>query len=151
MCITQEEYNKYRIDWTTKKEEYETKLAKISTADKEYYITASYLLELASRSYELFLGSEPEQKRQIITLTLQNLTIDNGKLRYEWIKPFDSIFVSAQGHTWGQQSEPLQTFYPTTYIIDITNLQKLEDVENAYELAVIESKASNLGVIDFNI
>ena len=38
-------------------------------ADEEYYITASYLLELASRSYELFMGSEPEQKRQIITLT----------------------------------------------------------------------------------
>lgn len=59
--------------------------------------------------------------------------------------------LASENYYWGQQSEPLQTFYPTTYIIDITNLQKLEDVENAYELAVVESKASNLGMIDFNI
>ncbi|MBD3280099.1 hypothetical protein GF389_01065 [Candidatus Dojkabacteria bacterium] len=56
-----------------------------------------------------------------------------------------------QLRNWGQQVEPLQTFYPASYIIDITNLQKLEDVENAYELAIVESKASSLGVIDFNI
>jgi hypothetical protein len=59
------------------------------------------LLELASRSYELFMGSEPEQKRQLITLTLQNLTIKEGKLCYDWIKPFDSIFTAAKSHEWG--------------------------------------------------
>ena len=47
------------------------------------------------------MGSEPERKRQIITLTLQNLEIKDGKLSYEWVKPFDSVFVSAKGHTWG--------------------------------------------------
>jgi hypothetical protein len=36
-------------------------------------------------------------------------------------------------------------------MIDISNLYKLEDVENAYELAFVESKASGMGVIDFRI
>lgn len=108
--ITTEQYNKFRENWTKQKEEYEAKLARISKADKEYYITASYLLELASLSYELFLGSEPEQKRQIITLTLQNLTLKDGNLCYDWVKPFDSIFVSAKSHKWGRWLNLVRNF-----------------------------------------
>jgi len=59
------------------------------------------MLELASRSHKLFQGSEPEQKRQIITLTLQNLQLKDGKLVYDWVKPFDSIFAAKKRHTWG--------------------------------------------------
>lgn len=103
MRITQDVYDKKRKEWTYKKQEIESRLEKINKADEEYYITASYLLELASRSYELFMGSEPEQKRQLISLTLQNLEIKDGLLSYEWVKPFDSVFVSAKSHTWGDQ------------------------------------------------
>ncbi len=52
-----------------------------------------------------FLGSEPEQKRQLISLTLQNLEIKDGLLSYEWVRPFDSVFVSAKSHTWGRLRE----------------------------------------------
>ncbi len=95
MSITQDEYDKKRKEWTYKKQEIETRLGRINNADEEYYITASYLLQLASRSYELFMGSEPEQKRQLVTLTLRNLEIKDGLLSYEWVKPFDTVFVSA--------------------------------------------------------
>ena len=105
MGITQDVYDKKRKEWTSKKQEIETRLSRINKADEEYYITASYLLQLASRSYELFMGSEPEQKRQLITLTLQNLEIKDGLLSYEWVKPFDSVFVSAKSHTWGRLRE----------------------------------------------
>ncbi len=107
--ITTEDYDKYRENCTKKKEEYEKKLSRINQADKEYYITASYLLELTSRSYELFMGSEPEQKRQIIALTLQNLTLKDGKLHYDFIKPFDSIFISANSHDWGGCQDKVRT------------------------------------------
>lgn len=77
--ITQELYDKYRKEWSKEKQKYQDKLDKLNYADEKYYSTASQLLELASRSYELFMGSEPEQKRQIISLTLQNLKMKNGK------------------------------------------------------------------------
>ncbi len=67
------------------------------------------LLNLASRSYELFMGPEPEQKRQIITLTLQNLTLEDGKLHYNFIKPFDSIFISANSNNWGGWWDEVRT------------------------------------------
>ena len=99
--ITTDRYEELRAKWNKEKKKYEIRLERISKADEEYYITSTMLLNLASRSYELFIGSEPEQKRQLIALTLQNLTIMNGKLHYEWIKPFDSIFNSAKSHEWG--------------------------------------------------
>lgn len=99
--ITQAEYTKYQEKWRNEQKEAEKRLARIYDADEEYYITVQYLLELASRSYELFMSSEPEQKREIIQLTLQNLQIKDGKLVYDWQKPFDSIFESAKRLTWG--------------------------------------------------
>lgn len=99
--ITQDEYDNYRKKWRTAQDKFQQRLEKILKADEEYYITSAYLLELASRSYELFMGSEPEQKRQIITLTLQNLEIKDGKVQYEWIKPFDGIFAAKERHNWG--------------------------------------------------
>lgn len=99
--ITQDEYDKVYKQWRTKQTKWKEKLDRILKADDEYYITATMLLELASRSYELFMGSEPEQKREIIQLTLRNLTLKDGKLCYEWIKPFDSIFESTSSLNWG--------------------------------------------------
>ena len=118
MClrsITQDEYDNYHKKWRNEQQEWMDKKSKILQVDEEYYITASYLLELASRSYELFIGSEPEQKRQIIELTLQNLRIKDGKLVYNWIKPFDSIFKANESHTWGgRQDSNLQPLVPQT-------------------------------------
>lgn len=75
--------------------------ARINKADEEYYINSSLLLGLASRSYELFLGSEPDEKREIVQLIFQNLSLNQGKLEYTMNKPFDIIFKSAKGLTWG--------------------------------------------------
>ena len=99
--ITQEDYDNFRVKWRRKQDEFKQRLDTIYKADEEYYITASYLLELASRSYELFMGSGPEQKREIIQLTLQNLQLKDGKLSYKWHKPFGSIFAANDRHTWG--------------------------------------------------
>lgn len=99
--ITQDEFDNFRISWRQKQDEYKSRLNTVLNADEDYYVTASQLLQLASRSKELFLGSESEQKREIITLTLQNLRIKDGKLCYEWQKPFDVIFKHKDGNTWG--------------------------------------------------
>jgi len=86
----------------SEQQDYKDKLARLEQADEQYYITASLLLDLASRSYELFIGSEPDDKREIIQLTLQNLSLNHGKLEYTLQKPFDSIFFSAKGLRWGR-------------------------------------------------
>jgi hypothetical protein len=65
------------------------------------------------------VGSEPEQKRQLITLTLQNLEIKDGKLSYEWVKPLDNVFVSAKSHTWGPSVDKFRTLNWSTIEVNI--------------------------------
>ena len=101
--ITQEVYDKYHSKFRAQQTEYRAKLDRLQAADEDYYITASYLLELASRSYDLFIGSEIDQKREIIQLTLLNLSLDNGKLNYQMQKPFDSIFAAKDRPLMGEQ------------------------------------------------
>lgn len=100
--ITQEEYTNFHKKFRAEQQVYKNKLARLEKADEEYYITCSYLLQLASRSYELFIGSEVDEKREIIQLTLQNLLLNKGKLEYTMQKPFDSIFKTADSLTWGE-------------------------------------------------
>lgn len=55
------------------------------------------------------------------------------------------------GTEWGQQTDIVQTSYPTEYYIDLNNLLKLDDVNNAYELAVVEASSSHYGLMDYII
>ena len=52
-------------------------------ADEEYYLTAQYLVQIASRAKELFASSEPEEKRLILKMAFQNLSLDGKIVRYE--------------------------------------------------------------------
>lgn len=63
----------------------------LQEAEDNYYITATYLLELANRAYDLFVSSEVEERRQLIKLILQNLRVEGKIVRYDWINPFDKI------------------------------------------------------------
>ena len=69
-------------------------------ADEEYYVTASYMLSLANRAYDLLLSSEPAIKRQLLKLLLQNCGIDHGSLRYTLNYPFSAIFNFTNSHNW---------------------------------------------------
>ena len=99
--ITQKEYDKFRKKWRDEQYKHERKIKQILEADEGYYVTATYLLKIASRAKELFLGSEPEEKRVLIQTTLQNLRMKDGLLLYDWKKPFDSIAKSKECNTWG--------------------------------------------------
>ena len=72
----------------------------LQTADEEYYITSSYILSLANRANELFLSSEPNIKRQLLKLVLQNCEIKDGTLRYSLNYPFSEIFNYTKRQEW---------------------------------------------------
>ena len=69
-------------------------------ADEEYYLTSEYLLQLANRAYDLFMSSEPEEKRQLLKLTLQNLRIEGNSVEFELVKPFDKVFACTKRQSW---------------------------------------------------
>ena len=72
----------------------------LQEADDQFFVSAKYILELSKRAKELFESSKIEQRRQIIKLVLSNLTLEGKKLRYEAVKPFDTILNCADGQRW---------------------------------------------------
>lgn len=44
-----------------------------SKGDEQFMLTASYLLDVAKRAHELFMSSQPEQKRRFLNFVLANL------------------------------------------------------------------------------
>ena len=62
------------------------RLEQLQEAEDNYYLTAKYVLDLANRAYELFIGSEVEEKRQLIKLVLSNLRLEDEKLLWDAAK-----------------------------------------------------------------
>ena len=75
-------------------------LLNLQKAEDDYYLTANYLLKLANKAYKLFESSEMEQKRQLLKLILQNPVLDGRKVRYDVLKPFDTILNYSDNKLW---------------------------------------------------
>jgi len=89
--ITKTDYDKYLTQFKTEQYNINKKLRVSIDADEKFSITLSTLLELASKSYQLFESSNQEEKRQIINLVCSNLKLNGEKLVFTMAKPFDSF------------------------------------------------------------
>ena len=78
----------------------EEKLKNLRQTDEEYFLNASYLLNLANKAPEIFKSSKVEVKRQLIKLVLWNPTIRDVTLNTSIRKPF-SLFAEGQGVRFG--------------------------------------------------
>ena len=115
--ITQSQYDQFRLKWREQQKQHERKLARLSQVDEQYYITVSYLLEIASRGKELFLAAQPNEKRELIGLLGQNLLLDGKSVQITLYKPFDTLASCLDGSVWlrGEDSNlrPGDYTYPT--------------------------------------
>jgi len=75
-------------------------MSKLQVADEEYYLNSEYLLKIATHAKELFESSEPQEKRLILKMAFQNLSLDGKIVRYDWKKPFDKIAFYAARPAW---------------------------------------------------
>ena len=64
------------------------KIDRLDTADKEFYITASYLLRLFENAGKIYEVADEDEKRQIIGLISSNLELDNKNLDFNLKEPF---------------------------------------------------------------
>ena len=98
--ITESEYDKFYTSFYDEAAEIKSQLDTLSEAQDNYYITAKHILELVNKAHELFIGSEVEEKRQLIKLVLQNLRLEDDKLLWDAAKPFDAILNVADSQRW---------------------------------------------------
>lgn len=99
-CITEDQYDNYYQSLRKKIADIDSQLAMLQDAEDSYYLTAKSLLSLVNRAYDLFIGSEVEERRQLIKLVLQNLRIDGRNVVYEAQKPFDTLLNCTHRQSW---------------------------------------------------
>ena len=103
--ISEDRYKKFSTSLEERMDEVNSQLEKLGNAEKNYYITAKYLLDLANRAYELFKSSEVDEKRQLINLVLSNLKLKGKRVVYDVNKPFDAILNYQDSVLWRPQGD----------------------------------------------
>ena len=98
--ITESFYNKKREEYREKQKLIAERLANLQEADEEYYLTAMYILKLANRAPEVFESSEPEAKRQILKILLQNCLVKDATLIPTTRSPFSLLAKGASRQEW---------------------------------------------------
>ena len=98
--------NTYQQKFTeakTRQQEILVKMQRHVTADETFHITATTVLNLASRVRQLFESSEVEEKRQLLNFVVQNLRLEGEKLVYTLREPFSMIMKARECPSgWGQ-------------------------------------------------
>lgn len=89
--ITKDEYNKKKNKLTIELHNLRTKISKHADADEDFAITVEYILDIASRSYELFKSSGIDKKRRILNLVFPNFFLNGSKLEYTIRSPFNML------------------------------------------------------------
>lgn len=71
-----------------------------SNADKNYFVKASKLLELAHKTHELFEKANAYQKRELLFYLFQNSQMDGKKFIPSLKMPFDAILEANKTKDW---------------------------------------------------
>lgn len=98
--IGEEQYDRFYSKFLEQKNDIRLKLNNLNEAENNYYLTAKYVLDLSAKAHDIFLRSEVEEKRQLIKLVLQNLTLNGEKLVWEPRKPFDLMLNATDCKLW---------------------------------------------------
>lgn len=98
--ITVDDYDKYVMKYKTDMENLDRKLVEYTNNDTSFEVTASYLLELASKAKTIFESSQPEQKNRILSMLLANPTLKAKRLQLNLLKPFGAIIQSLESSNW---------------------------------------------------
>lgn len=99
-CITKDRYEEIRQKSEEEQESILRKIRSLEKAEKEYYLTTACLVEIASRTSDIFSRSKPMEKRALLNFVLSNRTLDGKKVRYEVKYPFSEVLKYAPSSNW---------------------------------------------------
>lgn len=98
--ITADMYDKKLKEYKARQTELFASMQEHSTADQNYHITASLVLDLAKRAFGIFQRSETAEKRALINFVFQNMHLQQGKLVWDLKEPFNIIVNYADHPVW---------------------------------------------------
>lgn len=89
--ITDEMYDNLLREYKEKQAEVLNQMQGHSEADEQFCITANMTLNIAKRAKEIFMGSEVEEKHQLLGFLLQTCSLNGKKLDITMRSPFNLI------------------------------------------------------------
>lgn len=130
--ITESEYAERCKKYKKRQAEILEQQKRIQEADENYYLTSNFILQLCKRSGALFKSSEMEERRQLIQLVVQNLSLNGRKLEYNLQKPFSEIAYFTDRQLWLAGWDD----YRTTNWVDILEYPELTMKQQQKFLAI---------------
>lgn len=98
--VDEEFYKRKVAEYRSARDTIKAKLDATDKADDSFYSAVDSLIRLAQRAPELLESSEMEHRRRLINLVLQNLTIKDKQLLWEYKKPFDILYRTTKTQNW---------------------------------------------------
>ena len=77
----------------------------LTTDNKDFQVTASYLLDLAQRAEQLFKESDENLRQKLLEYVLSNIELNDKKLSYILADPFKQIVEEKKKTLSGQNSK----------------------------------------------
>lgn len=127
--ISDGEYDRYYQILRDKIDDTTLKLSRLQSAEDNYYITAKYVLTLTRCAYDLFVGSEVEEKRQLTKLVLSNLRLTGRNIVYDAQKPFNLILEATDDIRWRPQWD-LNPCFRRERAMSWTRLDDRDEISN---------------------
>lgn len=98
--ITPDDYNENKGRYDQEIARIDGQLARLEDADQNFYTTASYLLQLFKHGDKIFEVANDEEKRQIISIVLSNLSLKGKTVRFTPNEPFATVLKLTESSIW---------------------------------------------------
>lgn len=115
--ITQVFHDEIANELEAKQQELNDRLKLLTSDNKSFQVTASYLLDLAQRAEQLFRESDEALQQKLLEYVLSNIELNNKKLSYILNDPFKSVvdakkkaLSGSNPNIWCTSTEFAQTF-----------------------------------------
>jgi site-specific DNA recombinase len=87
--------------WLREKEDAASRLLAHQRSDTHYIKSATIVLELTNKAYDLFMKQDSTEKRKLVNILLSNSSFDGTTLEFNLRKPFDTVVECKKSANWG--------------------------------------------------
>ncbi len=103
-CITQTFHDEIATELEKKQQELNDRLKLLTSDNKDFQVTASYLLDLAQRAEQLFNESDEGLRQKLLEYVLSNIELKDKKLSYILNDPFRTVVETKKKTLSGHNS-----------------------------------------------
>ncbi len=98
--ITPDDYAENKARYEQEIGRIKQQMERLEEADRSFYLTASYLLQLFKHGDKIFEVATHEEKRELLKLVLSNLNLKGKTVRFTPNEPFATVLKLSERSTW---------------------------------------------------